>query len=126
MVRGSSRTSSQMTVMNLPVDVEPKTCGRPVRRLRPVRPMLPESRKFRDLPGWDGLIQSTGGGSRTHTGVSAQRNLNPRFAAFAGGFSDPGKLRQLPFLLLLGQFWLLSLDRRTGQYLVRASVDARP
>ena len=37
--------------------------------------MLPESQKFRDLPDWDGLIQSTGGGSRTHTGVSAQRIL---------------------------------------------------
>ena len=83
MVRGSSNTSSQMTVMNLPVDVEPKTCGQPVRRLRPVRPpMLPESRKFRDLPGWDGLIPSTGGGSRTHTGVSAQRILSPQRLPF--------------------------------------------
>ena len=83
MVRGSSNTSSQMTVMNLPVDVEPKTCGRPVRRLRPVRPsMLLESQKFRDLPDWDGLIQSTGGGSRTHTGVCAQRILSPQRLPF--------------------------------------------
>ena len=35
--------------------------------------MLLESRKFRAFPDWNGLIQSTGGGSRTHTGVSAQR-----------------------------------------------------
>ena len=44
--------------------------------------MLPESRKYRDLPGWDGLIQSTGGGSRTHTGVSAQRILSPQRLPF--------------------------------------------